>query len=162
MTLSKFLLAFVACTLDFLVSMSKTKIRLWKIYSMRNIGIKTFQYIQLDTLRWIENTLPIAKVSIHCFSRTSRSICPRPFRMFWQYIHNVTDEIDVSCTFPCFVVSVLTLGCISHIPDKKKRIEHLTSKDDSVLVQREQYKLINLLYIITALTKLYTYSGRIW
>lgn len=34
MTLSKLLLAFVTCTLHFLVIKSKTKIILWKIYSM--------------------------------------------------------------------------------------------------------------------------------
>lgn len=48
-TLSKFLLACVACTLDFLVLMSKTKIRFWKIYSMRNIGIKD---LSIHTIRY--------------------------------------------------------------------------------------------------------------
>lgn len=158
MTLSKFLLAFVACTLDFFVLMSKTKILLWKIYTMRNIGKKD---LSIYTIRYAYVDWKYTSYSI-VFSNVWVNF-PRPFHMFWQYIHNVTHGIDVSCTFPCFVVSVADSRLYLSYPRwKKKRIEHLTSEDDSVLVQREQYKLINLLYIITALTKLYTYSGRIW
>lgn len=67
--------------------------------------VSTCMYVtepsKLETLRWIENALPITIVSIECFLRRQRQFVPTHFQS------TVTGKIDVTCIFQILPVNAL-------------------------------------------------------